>query len=146
MADRLGQDLESDLFRKGVEQGFWELVEREQDTLYVLLHAPDGRDFLLKLDCSGYWEEPIGGVFVDSGNRQVKSEAWPDGNPTFEQWIKFRGTPFFICWDQDRFGLSHHPDWRGRKAWQKKPNQLWAYLDFLRQMLFLPGRGYNRRK
>ena len=39
-----------------------------------------------------------------------------------------------------------HADWRTRKSWQKKTNQIVAYLDFLRLMLNVPARGYNRRK
>ena len=144
--DRLGKDLCSAEFSAYVEQGFWKLVERDKDVVYVLLCAPDERTFLVRLDCSQYWDEPICGVFVDPVDRQLKSEAWPDGDTNFEQWIKFKGSPWFICWDQDREGLRHHADWRTRKSWQKKTNQIVAYLDFLRQMLNVPARGYNRRK
>lgn len=144
--DRLGRDLASAEFAGYVRQGFWDLVERDQDTAYVLLHAPDSRSFLARLECSRYWDEPILGCFVDAKDRVPNSSAWPDGNASFEQWIKFKSTPGFVCWDQDRQGVQHHPEWRARKAWQKNPNQIVAYLDFLRQMLHLPARGYRRTK
>lgn len=144
--DRLERDLKSSEFLHGVEQGFWEFVAYDKNIVYALLHAPDDRRFLARLDCSGYWDEPIRCDFVDEKERTSKPEAYPDGNHQFEQWIKFRHVPFFICWDQDRSGIEHHPEWRALKAWQKPPNQIVAYLDFLRQMLHLPSRGYNRRK
>jgi hypothetical protein len=52
-----------------------------------------------------YWDEPICGTFVDPKDRQNRPAAWPDGNTTFEGWIKFKGSPWFICWDQDRQGI-----------------------------------------
>jgi hypothetical protein len=144
--DRLGRDLSSAEFNAYVEQGFWKVVERDENILYVLLCAPDERSFLARLDCSEYWDEPIHGTFVDLENRQSVPAAWPDGNTHFEQWIKFKSSPGFICWDQDREGLRHHLEWKTRKSWQKKPNQLVAYLDFLRQMIHVPALGYNRQK
>ena len=145
-ADRLAVDLASPEFAAYVEQGFWEVVERDGDTLYVLLHAPDGRNFLARLDCSSYWEEPIGGTFVDMNMREPNPAAWSDGNAHFEGWIKFKGSPWFICWDQDRQGIQQHLEWKAFKSWQKKPNQILAYLDFINRMLQNPGNGYNRQK
>ena len=144
--DRLAANLAAPEFAAYVEQGFWELVERDGDTVYVLLHAPDGRDFLAKLDCSSYWDEPIGGTFVDIKTREPKPAAWPDGNPHFEGWIKFRGSPWFICWEQDRQGIQQHQEWKALKSWQKKPNQIVTYLDFINRLLHNPGYGYSRRK
>ena len=143
--ERLGRDLASPEFAAHVEQGFWSFVERDKDTVYVLLHAPDGRKFLARLECDNYWNEPIRCTFVAPQDRQSEPKAWPDGNAYFERWIKFKGTPWFICWPQDRQGIEHHKEWTALKAWQKKPNQLVAYLDFLRQMLHVPSRGYNCR-
>ena len=145
-SDRLEQDLKSPEFLHGVTQGFWELSERDGNTVYVLLHAPDGRSFLARLECSNYWDEPIRCDFVDVAERTAKPEACPDGDAQFEQWIKYRSAPFFICWDQDRAGIQHHQEWRPLKAWQKQPNEIVAYLDFLCRMLYLPAHGYNRRK
>jgi hypothetical protein len=143
--DRLARDLSSPEFAAYVAQGFWELAKREGHIVYVLMYAPDGRTFLARLDCSDYWTEPITGGFSDPADLMEKPAAWPDGNAHFEQWIKFKGTPWFICWDQDGRGIQHHQGWKARKAWQKKPNQLLAYLDFLRQMLHVPAFGYSRK-
>lgn len=143
--DRLARDLSSPEFAAYAAQGFWKLVKREGHIVYVLMYAPDERTFLARLDCSDYRTEPIAGGFVDPEDLAEKAAAWPDGNSCFEQWIKFKGSPWFICWDQDRRGISHHGEWKARKAWQKKPNQIVAYLDFLRQMLHVPAFGYNRK-
>lgn len=145
MADRLSEDLASLEFQRGFEQQFWQLESRNDHLVFVWLIAADERRFLAVLDCTSYGDEPILGRFIDPETRQCSSSAWPVGNAQFEQWIKFKGTPLFICWDQDREGLNHHGDWRARQSWKRNPNQLVAYLDFLRQMLHLPSRGYERR-
>lgn len=143
--DRLARDIDSPEFLHGAEQGFWEFDTRDKNFVYVRLNAPDGRVFMARLDCASYWEEPICCEFVDPEDRTPKQSAWPNGNQHFEQWIKFRNAPHFICWDQDRAGIARHPEWKAHKAWQKRPNQIVAYLDFLRQTLYLPIRGYTRQ-
>jgi hypothetical protein len=145
MADsaKLLAHLQSEEFEHGVRQRFWALQEVCGSTVYVWLFAPDDRSYLIELDCFGYGDAPIRGRFVDSATRQCVSSAWPQGNATFEQWIKF-SRDFFICWDQDQAGIEHHSDWKARKAWEK-PNQLVSYLDFLRQLLHVEARGYLRK-
>lgn len=147
MADRqrLLDDLGSVAFVRGVEQGFWEPAEVHEWIVYVRLHAPDGRTFLGEFDCTGYGDEPIRCQFVDPDAHQRIPSAWPRGNGVFNGWVKFSGTELFVCWDQDREGIRHHPAWRDRRAWTRKPNQIVAYLDFLRQLLHVPARGYEHR-
>jgi hypothetical protein len=143
--DRLGADLASPTFQHGVDQGFWGFLSRDEFIVRVCLFAPDERSFHIELNCTSYGDEPIAGRFVNAAGQSVP-EAWPCGNPTFEQWIKFRGTDRFICWDQDRIAVNqHHQDWKGRKAWKKKNNQIVTYLNFLRELLHLPARGYDRQ-
>ncbi len=141
---KLIADLESAAFQHGCAQGFWELVERKEATLYVRLFAPDDRAYVMELACSDYGNEPIGGRFVDAGRNCVNG-AWPKGDGTFNGWVKFADANPFICWDQDRYGLQHHQEWRPRRAWTKKPNQLVAYLDFMRQLLNVQANGYERQ-
>jgi hypothetical protein len=141
----LQADLESAGFRHGVEQGFWQFVGRSGPLLCVRLFAPDDRSFLLELECSSYGAEPLRGRFVDEQTRMCVATAWPRGNPTFQQWVKLDPGNLFICWDQDRVGIQHHADWRGREAWKKSGNPLVAYLEFMRHLLHNPARGYERR-
>ncbi len=143
-SDILTRDLDSREFQHGVEQGFWELKERKDWFLYVAVFAPDGRAYLLELDCRGYGDDAIAGRFIDFATHQCVQAAWPQGNAVFQQWIKCTAG-FFICWNQDRNGISHHSEWKGQKAWSKTNNQLLAYLNFMRQMLHLPSRGYLRQ-
>jgi hypothetical protein len=142
-AERLKADLESELFQHGHTQGFWELVLHEGWFVYVRLLAPDNRSYTVELDCTEYGDASIRGRFVDDQRRCVAT-AWPRGNATFEQWIKFRDANPFICWDQDRSGIEHHPEWKARRAWARKSNQLVTYLNFQRELMHLPARGYER--
>jgi len=142
--DKLGADLISAEFTHGVDQQFWKLIERIGDIVYIRLFAPDDRSYLARFTCTKYGAEPIDCKFVDSETRQCIEAAWPRGNDIFERWIKFKHPHLFICWEQDAGGLTHHPEWRERKAWMKATNQIVAYLNFLRELLHLPVRGYDR--
>ena len=143
--DKLDSDLASPEFKHGVEQLFWEFVDRTGDVVYIRLIAPDESVYLGQFNCVKYGQEPIECKFVDPVTRQCIESAWPRGNTTFEQWIKFKSPHLFICWDQDAAGLKHHADWRDRKAWTKTQNQIVAYLNFLREILNVPMRGYQRQ-
>lgn len=145
----LTDDLSSTEFQHGVRQQFWELLKQDLDTetVYVRLRAPDDRSYVIAFLCNHYGEQAIDGRFVDSETLQCVASAWPQGDAAFEQWIKFKDAPghLFICWDQDRSGIGHHQEWALRKAWKRSKNQLVAYLDFLRQLLWIPARGYLRK-
>ena len=143
--DKLQDDLNSAEFRHGVDQLFWELVQRDGMTVYIRLFAADQRSFLGRFSCEKYGEQPIDCKFVDPETHACVESAWPRGNPIFEQWVKFRTPHLFVCWDQDADGIKHHEDWRPRKAWTKTTNQVVAYLNFLRGLLNLPKNGYERR-
>lgn len=143
--DELIKDIESEEFLHGVSQGFWKFQERSDWVLYVILYAPDDCEYLARLECSSYRDEPILGQFVDPTTKQCVASAWPKGDSVFAQWVKFDPSNLFFCWDQDRAGIKHHPDWREKKAWNKKKNQIVVYLNFLRELLYLPSHGYQRQ-
>jgi hypothetical protein len=146
MCDKLIEDLSSPEFQHGVDQLFWELVDRSDAAVFVRLFAPDQRNYLARFTCEKYGEQPLDCKFVDEQSRACVESAWPRGNATFEQWIKFRSPHLFICWDQDASGISHHENWRPLKAWLKTKNPMVAYLNFLREMLNLPSKGYQRQR
>ncbi len=141
----LASDLESPEFLHGVVNGLWALCEQHGDELLMTVTARDGVQWAIRLNCAGYWEDAILGRFVDRTTGLDTKDAWPRGSGAFEQWVKFNAADNerFICSDIDRGGLTHHPDWRGRRAWQVKPNQLVSYLDFVSRLLRLPDRGYQ---
>lgn len=146
---KLLADIDSEAFKKGEKNHFWELDEIIGKKVYVWLYAPDDQAFLLEAECSNYGDEPILGSFVDSVSRRRVLSAYPKGDPVFEQWVKFQSEPPFICWDQDRGGIEHHPEWKARQAWKKDDddnmNQLVSYLDFMRRLLHMVANGYRRK-
>jgi hypothetical protein len=100
--------------------------------------------YLLELDCSGYGDEPIAGRFVNDQHECVGS-AWPRGNGTFVQWVKPDPPNLFVCWTEDRLGITHHQEWRALQAWKRHPNQIYGYLDFIRKLLHVPSFGYSAK-
>lgn len=141
----LAADIVSAAFQNGVNQNLWELVARVNNAVDVRIAAPDSTWYLLLLDCTNYWDQAILGQFIDPHTRQCNASAWPQGDGIFQQWIKCTPGNLFICWDQDRIGISKHPDWAFHKSWQKKSNQLVSYLEFIHTRLWLPRYGYSRR-
>lgn len=144
----LETDLASELFREGVEQGFWSSPDRESNRVFITIFAADGKSFLARLDCSSYGDQPIRCEFVNPKTRQVDMAYWPQGNDVFVRWVKFNHNPPFICSPQDRGGIDvgNHSEWRTLKQWHKTPNQIVSYLDFLRQLLHVESLGYLRQK
>jgi hypothetical protein len=143
--DRLAADIESAAFQNGVDQKLWELIARAGTALDVRIAASDSGGYLIRLDCTDYWDQAILGQFIDCQTKQCVPSAWPQGSGIFQQWIKYSPGNLFICWDQDRGGISRHSEWAFRKSWQKKTNQLVSYLEFIHRLLWLPQYGYSRR-
>jgi hypothetical protein len=143
--DALGADLRSQDFRCRVERGFWRLVERVGVRLYVEVYAWNGDSYLLELTCDRYREEPCLGKFVDPTTRLCIDAAWPRGEGPFGGWFKWNPGDLFICWPGDRAGIAHHTEWRALQHWKKTPNPVVQYLEFIRQCLTIPGRGYQPR-
>ena len=142
----LHRDLSSAAFLAGVTQRFWDLRQRDGLVLYIGLFASDGAEYMLRLDCNGYGMEAIEGLFVDSGTRACIEAAWPRGDGTFSQWVKFTGSDLFVCWDQDRGGIRRHAEWGPLNKWTGTPNQLAAYLTFMSRLLQLPAYGYTPKR
>lgn len=141
--NKIAADLGSAAFQHGMDQGFWKLVERVEDRLYISICARDQIWFLLELDCSNYGQQALLGRFVDVNSRQCVAPAWPKGNGVFGGWIKSDPGNLFICWDQDRKGISHHTEWASRQAWKKGKNQIVSYLEHIHHLLWLPKNGYS---
>lgn len=141
--DTVAASLNSPEFERGISQEFWELQEVVRHLVYVVMTARDGERYHLELQCDSYGSEPIRGRFVDSGSLACVSTAWPTGNATFAGWFKWSPNELFICWPGDRGGIEHHADWRALQHWCKTSNQLVQYLEFIRQCLTLPARGYQ---
>lgn len=144
-SSQLLTDLSSVDFARGADQEFWKLEKRVDSTVYVTMFAMDGDTYLLEMQCDRYGEEPILGRFVDAKSYACVSSAWPMGNEVFGGWFKWQPNDLFICWPGDRGGLQRHADWRTQGRWRQSKNQLVDYLEFVRQCLNLPARGYLPR-
>lgn len=141
----LSAALESVQVQRGETSGFWKFRERNGDNVYFEVFAWNGDSYVLELACDRLGDEPIRGRFVDFITKRCVSEAWPTGNPTFAGWFKWDSPNLFICWPGDRGGIEHHADWRAQKYWQKTPNQLHQYLEFIRKCLNIQAQGYQPR-
>lgn len=132
-------------FAHGVHQEFWRPVERRGDRLYLEVWAFDGGSYTLELECDQLETEPIRGRFVDPKTYECREDAWPKGNSTFDGWFKSTAGNLFICWPKDRGGVEHHIEWRPQALWRGSKNQVVQHLEFIRQCLMLPARGYLPR-
>jgi hypothetical protein len=144
--DALLAALTSPEVQRGQSSGFWKFLDRDEDVLYFEMYAWDGDSYVIQLTCDRYGDEAIRGLFVDPASRKCTVEAWPHGDGTFTGWFKYGSNDFFICWPGDRGGIERHGEWRGHQYWKKERNQLHQYLEFIRQCLNLPARGYQPRK
>lgn len=145
MQDAVAKSLEAPEFLHGVEQGFWRLLDRAGDVLYVEVWASDGDCYLLEMQCDRLGDEPIRGRFVDPASRICTEAAWPHGSDVLAGWFKWQSSNFFICWPGDRGGIAHHGEWRAQRYWTREANQVVQYLEFMRRCLTIPSLGYRPR-
>jgi hypothetical protein len=144
--DRIDELLNAPEIAWGVDQEFWRFIERSGHCLYFQVWAYDGESYVLELECDRLEAEPIRGRFVDPKTLECQTEAWPKGNNVFEGWFKWTPGNFFICWPKDRGGVEHHGEWRPQASWRNAKNQVLQHLEFVRQCLTLPARGYLPRQ
>ena len=72
----LSADLAKPSFNLAVLEGRWSLVEMSWPYLFVAVTASDGRDYVLRFDCSGYPERaPTAGLWDISKNAQLSFDA-----------------------------------------------------------------------
>jgi hypothetical protein len=144
--DRLDEFLAGPDISWGANQEFWRFIERIDERLYFEVWAFDGDTYILELACDCLETEPIRGRFVEPKSYECQMGAWPKGNNVFEGWFKWTPGNFFICWPKDRGGIEHHPEWRQQALWRNSKNQVFQHLEFVRQCLMLPARGYLPRQ
>jgi len=109
----LRADLGSARFLSGEDRGHWRFNQLQWPHLYVNVTAQDKREFVLRLDCSGFPASPPTGTFWDMAlNNKLASEKWPSGGERIR--LAFRhdwqnGNALYIpC---DRISITGHPDW-----------------------------------
>lgn len=93
----LRADLMSARFLSGEDRNRWQLKKLEWPYLYVNITGRDGREFTLRLNCSGFPSSAPTGTFWDlPTNNRLAFDKWPKGG--------------------ERLCLAFRPDWRGGDA------------------------------
>lgn len=141
----LDEALKSTEVLQGEEAGFWKFVDREGDVVYFEVTAWTRDVYLLQLTADKFQDEPMLGRFVDFRTRACTADAWPRGTNKLAEWIKWEAGNLFICWPGDRGGIGHHSEWREQRYWNKTPNPLHQYLEFIRKCLRIRANGYQPR-
>lgn len=107
-------DVAKAAFRLGEVDGRWRLINTAWPYAFIGVTAKDGREFVLRLDCTGYPQiPPTGGPWDMAGNRVLPFEQWPRGqggrvSAVFNTNWKNGTALYFPC---DRASLEGHQHW-----------------------------------
>ena len=120
-------DVAKAAFRLGEVEGRWRIVMIAWPFAFVAVVAKDGREFVLRLNCSGYPQQPPTGGPWDIERDQVLAFGdWPQGKGGRVSAV-FRtdwkgGTALYLpC---DRESIKGHDVWR-----QQMPSKVWRPSD-----------------
>jgi hypothetical protein len=137
--DQLLSHLDSPRFLGGVDRGRWQAAKIDWPYAFVSIHARDGHDFLLRLECSGYPRTAPTGVFWDlDRNAPLAAHKWPKAGARVGQALRTDwqgGTALYIpC---DRAGIAGHDQWVSLyPAWLWEPAVgLSKYLEVVHDLL-----------
>ena len=120
-------------FRIGRVYGRWRIVRATWPYAFFAVVAKDDREFVLRLNCSGYPQSPpTGGPWDIDGDQILAFDQWPQGkggrvSAVFRtDWMG--GTALYLpC---DRESIKSHDDWR-----QQMPSKVWRPADGIVQYL-----------
>lgn len=120
-------------FRLGVIEGRWRIVKIEWPSAFLGVVAKDAREFVLRLNCSGYPQlPPTGGPWDIERDQVLAFGDWPQGrggrmSAVFRTDWK-EGTALYLpC---DRESIKGHDGWR-----QQMPSKVWRPSDGIVQYL-----------
>ena len=112
-------DVAKAAFRLGVVEGRWRIVKIEWPNAFVGVVAKDAREFVLRLNCSGYPQlPPTGGPWDIERDQVLAFGDWPQGKGGRVSAV-FRtdwkdGTALYLpC---DRESIKGHDGWRSTDA------------------------------
>jgi len=139
------RDLAAPLFLEGGIRSRWRLVTVAWPYALFGVTARDGREFFIRLDCSGYpAEPPTGGLWDIVQNAILSQKDWPRGDEVFlgtfrRDWHGGAALYFPL----DRLSRQGHPEWS-----QTHPHLGWKPEKGIVQHLsevhrFLNSRGYH---
>lgn len=135
----LRADLASARFLSGADRNRWAFRKLDWPHLYVSVTARDGRQYVLRLDCSGFPSTAPTGTFWDlATSAQLPFDRWPRGGERLR--LAFRpdwkaGTALYIPCDRNSFV--------GHDAWASQyPQLIWNpargishYLEVVHELL-----------
>lgn len=135
----LRADLRSARFLSGEDRERWHFKELEWPFLCVNVTARDGREFTLRLNCSGFPSLAPTGTFWDlSTNSRLSFDKWPQGGERIQLAFKpgwKNGDALYIpC---DRESLVGHDQWLAQYPqliW-KPINGISQYLEVVHELL-----------
>ncbi|WP_289014329.1 hypothetical protein [uncultured Methylobacterium sp.] len=142
---QLERDLAAVPFQEGAARGRWRLITIAWPFATFGITAKDGREFAVRLECSGYpAQPPTGGLWDLAGNAILPAVKWPRGDAvflgTFRQDWHMGAALYFPL---DRLSRQGHPDWANTH-----PHLTWKPEKGIVQHLaevhrFLNSRGYH---
>lgn len=110
-------------FRLGVAEGRWRLVDTDWPFAFLTVTARDGREYLLRMNCTNYpASPPTAGLWDRAANAPVSAEAWPPGrggrfSAVFRRDWKGGTALYMPC---DREAIAGHEHWV-----QQMPSKIW---------------------
>lgn len=128
-------DVAKATFRLGQADGRWRLLQVNWPFTFIFVTARDGRQYLLRMNCSGYPQTaPTGGPWDLTRNQVLAFDLWPRGqggrvSAVFRTDWK-NGTALYLPCDRESF--VGHENWRS-----ELPSKIWRPADGIVQYLEL---------
>ena len=135
----LRASLESGRFLAGEAGKRWRLVAVDWPCVQIGITARDGREFVLRFDCSGYPQNPpTARLWSSINNTPLELSLWPKGggriaavfNPSWKSGIAL----YLPC---DRTAIEGHDNWRN-----EYPSKIWnpakgitQYMEIVHELL-----------
>lgn len=117
----LEQHLRSARFLSGAARGRWKVLRLEWPQLFAEISAREGRGAVLKIDCSGYPQQPPTAMPWDfEKGTMLAHNLWPRGgrvSNVFRPDWKSGAALYLPC---DRQSIEGHPNWHS-----EYPSLIW---------------------
>lgn len=128
-------DVAKAVFRLGAAEGRWRLAGVSWPSAFIGVSARDGREYILRLNCSGYPQvAPTGGPWDLKTDQVLAFDLWPRGqggrvSAVFRTDWKSGTALYLPC---DRESVTGHENWR-----HEMPSKIWRPNDGIVQYLEL---------
>lgn len=135
----LQRDLDAAPFREGVARRRWQLVGVTWPFVLIGIRARDEREFVLRLECIGYPDQPPTGTLWHTAlNTRLAEADWPKGDAVFSSVIRYNWPAIYF--PLDRMSRQGHPNWA-----TEHPNLGWKPREGIVQYLAEISRHLNSR-